>query len=237
MLGTLTFPYPPFADLSDLWQTLLKGFEQDGALQLFEKAGNTVALCMLPQGGVGRIAVVMYTYDGVGTQWCARVHWETGVRGLSHIISGVHTSYDAHNGLIEVHTGAGKFIFRTAVAALAAKQPEELFPGKAEGTYPAFRTVDELQETAKEDGVLSFFQKDNVKIGVRVQTWGGSGWKAVIIYFFDEVGSQWSPRVIWDTGATDVRVTFMQRSGIIDVRSGSGMLIFQANILAFRAVP
>ena len=108
--------------------------------------------------------------------------------------------------------------------------------GKLAVEYPSFRTLDELKVWgAPRDATESFHlvEKGDTKAAIRVETWGsGDSWNVVVVYAFDSLRSQWVPRAVWNTEAKGVRTAFDQRSGMIDVRSAEGVLIFQANILA-----
>jgi hypothetical protein len=234
IFGGLALYSARFHTLNDLWRAMVEPFEETGYLQVFEKGDIDLAVCVRAENGIGVNALLIYSYDGLGKQWCERVYWNTGSRGSNEVI-GVNVAFNKKTGLIEARSGGGSLIFRADVAALSAKQPEESFPGKAGTQFPALRTLEELETAAEQvDGQLYVFEKDKMKVGVRVQSRGAVGWKALILYTFDDIENLWSPRVIWDTGAKDVRVTFHKWSGMIEVRSGRGMLILQANISALK---
>ena len=227
----LKWQFPQFVELNDLWRELVKPFEETACLQVFEKGDVDLAVCIRPEGGIGYNALLIYTYDSVGKRYCPRVYWNTLVRGTNEVI-GVHVAFDYEAGTIEARSPRGRFIFRANMSALAAKQPEELFPGNSGSDYPAFRTLEGLKAAAEKDGWLHVFEKGKVKIAVRVQAWGSVGWKGLIIYAFDDRTNLWCPRVLWDSGAKDVHVTFERRSGEIEALARNGQLIFQANIEA-----
>lgn len=116
----------------------------------------------------------------------------------------------------------------------------EQFPlGKLTIDLPSFRTLEELKAWGKphdETEAFFLFEKGAVKVAFVVPTWGsGDHWNAVMIYAFDNLQSQWIPHSVWDTQARGVRASFDKRDGMIDVRSGRGVLIFRTNISALAA--
>jgi len=116
----------------------------------------------------------------------------------------------------------------------------EQFPiGTLEINLRSFRTLDELKASSKphdETEHFFVFEKDQSKVAVVLATWGsGDHWNAVIVYAYDQLRGQWAARALWDTEARNVCVIFDKRKGMIDVRSGGGVLIFRANIAAFVA--
>jgi hypothetical protein len=235
-LSGLSFNLAQFTELNDLWRALVQPNEETACLQVFEKGGVDLAVFTRPEGGIGYNALIIYTYDGVGKHYCPRVYWFTLVRGSNEVV-GVHVAFDYQAGMIEARSPHGRFVFRASMSALAAKQPEELFGGQSRDGYPAFRTLEGLKAAAETDGALHVFEKDKMKVAVRVQSWGSAGWKGLIIYPFDEVANLWFPRVLWDSGAKDVSVTFAKRSGKIEALAKDGKLIFQTNIAALKARP
>jgi hypothetical protein len=116
-------------------------------------------------------------------------------------------------------------------------------PGSLKVDYYPYRTLDELRRAVVdpygEDAGLYVFEKDDAKVAICKQLWNGVGWNALIVYGYREDTQSWLPYVVWNTQARDVAVTFNKPTGMIEVRSGGGMLIFQANIsaLRFRKVP
>jgi hypothetical protein len=234
--GGLSFAYPPFQELKDLWRALSEPFEEGGYMHVFEKDGVEVAICMQPWRSDGDNTLVIYTYDGVGRQWCPRALWDTRNRGSNEVI-GVGVNFYKRSGTIEAYSSGGRNIFRADIASLAVKQQESRVSSRPNAEYPAPRTLEELRALVVlggEGGSLQVFEKGPVKVGVRAQSWCAAGWKRIILYTFDEKGTFWSPRAVWDTGTKDVRVSFDKWSGIIKVRSGGGRSIFQANILALK---
>lgn len=117
--------------------------------------------------------------------------------------------------------------------------PEARVLGTLRSEYPAYRTLQEVRRELVEpygsDAHLYVFEKDQIKVGVCVQPWGGIGWDSLIIYQFNASREQWSPCAVWNPYAMKVRVTFDNSTGMIEVRSGGGVLIFSANIAAFKA--
>jgi hypothetical protein len=108
--------------------------------------------------------------------------------------------------------------------------------------YPAFRTIEELRSTTTtpfgEEARLFVFEKDDIKVAVCVQLWGGVGSNALIIYKFQKNQDKteaWVPYIVWDTQSRDVKVAFDPSSGAIVARSAGGSIIFQTNISALRA--
>ena len=127
-------------------------------------------------------------------------------------------------------------------AAPPTRQPqsssEEFLLGSLTIDLPSFRTLDELREWGKpHDASEAFhlFPAREPKLAVVVPTWGsGDSWNAVFIYVYDEFRHQWYPRALWNTEAKSVRVSFDEKLGVIEVRSGHGHPIFSANISALR---
>jgi hypothetical protein len=105
--------------------------------------------------------------------------------------------------------------------------------------YPAYRTLDELKQELiapyGSDAHLYVFEKDETKVAVCVQPWGGIGWNALILYKFNGYTGLWSPYAVWNPYAMNVRVAFENSTGMIEARSGGGMLLFSANIAALKA--
>jgi hypothetical protein len=105
--------------------------------------------------------------------------------------------------------------------------------------YSTFQTLAELRaqlvEPFGDDGHLYVFEKDTIKAAICLQRRGGIGWDTLIIYSFQEASQLWAPYIFWNTQSRDARVTFDNSTGIIEVRSGGGALIFQTNITALKA--
>lgn len=80
------------------------------------------------------------------------------------------------------------------------------------------------------------FEKGESKVAIFLADWGsGDSWNAVFVYAFDGLRQQWVPQVVWDTETRDVKAVFDRSSGVIEVLSGKGAVIFRTNISAFPA--
>ncbi len=103
---------------------------------------------------------------------------------------------------------------------------------------PTYPTLEELKrkliEPFESDARLYLFEKDGIKVAVCVLPQGGIGWNAVIIYRFNRDQNIWTASAFWDPYAMAVRVTFDKSTGMIEARSGGGMLRFSANIAALK---
>jgi hypothetical protein len=214
---------------------MVQGFEETAYLQPFEKNGIDIAVCVRAESGIGSNALLIYAYDETKKQWTERVYWDTESRGSNEVI-GVNVAFDKQSGIIESRSGEGHCIFRANVGALAPKQPEEVFTeGSGTTNFPPFHTLEGLKASAERDGRLYVFEKDDGKVAVCEQPWGTRRWKGIVLYTWNKVAGLWCPRVIWDTGQTEVRVTFDNSTGIIEVRSRGGTLVFETNITALKA--
>ena len=116
----------------------------------------------------------------------------------------------------------------------------EQFPlGKLTIDLPSFRTLEELKVWGKprdETEKFYLFEKGESKVGIVVATQGsGDRWNVVFVYEYDSLRNLWAPVALWDTAVRGVRASFDKRSGMIDVRSGGGVLIVRANISALVA--
>jgi hypothetical protein len=122
-------------------------------------------------------------------------------------------------------------------ATSQATQKEVVFPGMRP-VCPWYRTLEDLKreliEPYESDAHLHLFEKDGIKVAVCVLPQGSIGWDAVIIYRFDGHQNFWGSSAFWDPYAMNVRVTFDKATGMIEARSGGGMLIFSANIAALK---
>ncbi len=125
------------------------------------------------------------------------------------------------------------------LAEIHQAPPEARMLGSLRFQYPAYRTLEglrrELVEPYESNAHLYVFEKDQVNVAVCVQPWGGIGWDALIIYQFSVDREQWFPCAVWNPYAMKVRVTFDKSTGMIEVPSGGGLLIFSANIAALKA--
>jgi hypothetical protein len=208
-------------------------YGEEARLYVFEKDKIKVAICSTPQGGVSVDLLQMYSFDEARGQWLYRVYWDTRVRG-------VIVSFNEQTGIIEAHSASGRLIFQASLSAFAANRWDKFPLSGLRVDYPSVRTFEEVETAVKADrrgSRLHRFQKGDVEVAVREQSRDEAGGKRIILYTSDEIGDQWSPRVIWDTGVSDVRVTFNKWSGLIEVHSGDRTLIFRANIAALEARP
>jgi hypothetical protein len=210
---------------------LVEGYGEEAHLYVFEKDDAKVAMCLTLLGAFGVNKFDIYSFDKTRGQWFERVYWDTEVRGVT-------VAFDKRTEVIEAHSGSGRLIFQANLAAFAGNRLEKLPLGEPAVEYPSVRAFQELETAVKSDGGgrLHRFEKGDVKVAVRQQPRGAGGTR-VILYTWDEIGDQWGSPVIWDTGERDVRVTFGKSSGMIEVHSGDGKLIFRANILALKARP
>lgn len=147
---------------------------------------------------------------------------------------------------LEVILAAGLVVYASGCATTRddahATNPaaKELFPlGKLAINLPSFRSLEELKTWGKpRDTTERFylFERGEDKVAIVMATWGsGDSWNAVFVYAYDKLRDMWVARSLWNTEARGVRATFAKRSGMIDVRSGGGVQIFQANISALAA--
>jgi len=123
--------------------------------------------------------------------------------------------------------------------AVPRAPPEARMLGSLKFQYPSYRTLEELKQAMvvpyESNAQLYIFEKDEIKVAVCVQPWGGIGWDALVVYQFSAYREQWFPCAVWNPYAMKVRVTFTKATGMIEVCSGGGMLIFSANIAALKA--
>ena len=107
--------------------------------------------------------------------------------------------------------------------------------------YSSHKTLEELAAWARpRDSTEGFylFEGESAKIALCIQSWGsGDHWNAIVIFAFDSLRNQWTPRVVWNAETTGVRAVFDKGSGEVRVVSGKGIPIFQANIAALASYP
>lgn len=148
-----------------------------------------------------------------------------------------------------LHTIATACLLLTAGCQLPSTRkqhvPESLskiFPlGELSIKYSSYKTLEELEAWASpRDSTERFyvFEGDNSRIALCVQSWGsGDHWDAVVIFAFDSLRDQWTPRVVWNTETTGVKARFDRSSGVVRVVSGKEAPIFQASLAALASYP
>jgi hypothetical protein len=106
---------PWYRTLDDLKRELIQPYESDARLDLFEKDGVKVAVCVLPQGGIGWDAVIIYRFNGYQNLWAAVAFWDPYAMN-------VHVAFDNATGIIEALSGGGVLLFSSNIAALKPRQ-------------------------------------------------------------------------------------------------------------------
>ena len=106
---------PTYRTLEELKRELIEPFESAARMHLFEKDGTKVAVCVLPQGGIGWNAVIIYRFDSYRNFWVASAFWDPYAMD-------VRVTFDESTGMMEARSRGGTQIFSANIAAMKARQ-------------------------------------------------------------------------------------------------------------------
>jgi len=106
---------PSYQTLEELKRELIEPYGSDARLHIFEQDGIKVAVCVIPQGGIGWSAVIIYEFDSQANRWRSVAFWDPYAMNVS-------VTFNKSTGMIEAHSGGGMLIFSANIAALKARQ-------------------------------------------------------------------------------------------------------------------